>query len=79
HTFHPLTEEVIRFLLASSGDSKTLLQGDGRFLGLKGEHEYLPVRPANILGNTVTDFTVAAKHQLMFNRNLDKLQAFYPD
>lgn len=31
HTFQPLAEEVIRFLLASSGDSTMLLQGEGRF------------------------------------------------
>lgn len=79
HTFHPLTEEVIRFLLVSSGDNQALLHGEGRFLGLKAEHEYLPVRPTNILGNAVPDFTVAAKHQLILNRNLAKLQAFYPD
>ncbi|CAM5207441.1 motility associated factor glycosyltransferase family protein [Alishewanella longhuensis] len=79
HTFQPLAEEVIRFLLASSGDSTMLLQGEGRFLGLKGAHEYLPVRPAGILGNVEPNFKITEKHQLTLHRNLEKLQVFYPD
>lgn len=79
HTFQPLAEEVIRFLLASSGDSTMLLQGEGRFLGLKGAHEYLPVRPAGILGNVEPNFKITKKHQLTLHRNLEKLQVFYPD
>ena len=79
HTFQPLAEEVVRFLLASSGDSTALLQGEGRFLGLQGAYEYLPVRPAGILANVEPNFKIAEKHQLTLNRNLEKLQAFYPD
>lgn len=79
HTFQPLAEEVIRFLLAASGDSEMLLQGEGRFLGLKGTHEYLPVRPAGILGNVEPNFKITEKHQLTLQLNLEKLKAFYPD
>lgn len=79
HTYHRLTEEVIRFLRQVSGDRKALLQGEGRFLGLNEPGDYLPVRPAGVLGNMTPSFTVSEKYQRTFNKNLEKLQQFYPD
>ena len=79
HTFNGLMEEVIRYLLSSSGDAKALLQGEGRFLGLDKGKDYLPVRTAGILGNITPNFQIPTKYQEKFNNNFEVLKNFYPE
>lgn len=79
HTFNGLMEEVIRYLLSSSGDAKALLQGEGRFLGLDKGKDYLPVRTAGILGNITPNFQIPTKNQEKFNNNFEVLKNFYPE
>lgn len=79
HTYHVIAEEVFRFLLNASGNSSELLQGNARFLGLDEARDYLPVRPAGILGNATPDFEVPDRCLLTFKRNLKVLRKFYPE
>ena len=79
HTYNALTEEVYRYLLANSGNQQVLLQGEGRFLGMLSPLDYLPVRPAGVLGNTSPDFSINEQHQALFDKNLRKLSELYPE
>lgn len=79
HSYQYLTEEVIQFLITSSGQPELLLKGEGRFLGLRGTQDYLPMRPAAVLGNVIPDFAISQQHQDRFSSNIAKLKQFYPD
>lgn len=79
HSYHLLTEDIFQFLISSSGQPQTLLQGEGRFLGLRGAPHYLPMRPMGILGNSGPEFVLTQQHQDTFAANLAKLQQFYPE
>ncbi len=81
HTYNALTEEVYRYLLGTPVINKFLytLKVSWFLRGTLSPLDYLPVRPAGVLGNTSPDFSINEQHQALFDKNLRKLSELYPE
>ncbi|HJS15147.1 MAG TPA: 6-hydroxymethylpterin diphosphokinase MptE-like protein [Rheinheimera sp.] len=78
HQFHPMMDDVIRYLLQHSGDKDALTNTGHQFTEYKDYADYVSERAGNLLGHyKPQDYKTEQAHAL-YNANMEALQKFYP-
>lgn len=74
HLSHPISDEVINFLLKNSGDCNNLLKPH-QFIGFQDDNLYNIEHPLSVLANVNVAPT---RENDRFTENMDALKRFYP-
>ncbi|MCF4009081.1 motility associated factor glycosyltransferase family protein [Rheinheimera sp. UJ63] len=75
HLAHPVSDEVLRFLLNHNGDRVKLLQHQRQFIGYSEDTLFVPERTPSVLANQ--EYSDAVKSEL-FLANMAAFQQYYP-
>ena len=78
HQFHPMMDDVIRYVLQHSGNKDALTQIGHQFTEYKDYADYVSERAGNLLGHYKPQAYKTEKAQALYDANLDALQKFYP-
>lgn len=78
HQFHPMMDDVIRYLLQHSGDQEALTQIGHQFSEYKDYADYVSERAGNLLGDYTPKDYRTEQAQALYNANMEALQKFYP-
>jgi hypothetical protein len=78
HQFHPMMDDVIRYLLQHSGDKAALTHAGHQFSEYKDYADYVSERAGNLLGAYQVQQYKTAEAQALYDANMEALQKFYP-
>lgn len=78
HQFHPMMDDVIRYLLQHSGDKDALTNTGHQFTEYKDYADYVSERAGNLLGHYKPQDYKTEQAQALYNANMEALQKFYP-
>jgi hypothetical protein len=78
HQFHPMMDDVIRYVLQHSGNKDALTQVGHQFTEYKDYADYVSERAGNLLGDYQPQDYKTAEAQARYDANIEALQKFYP-
>lgn len=78
HQFHPMMDDVIRYLLQHSGDKDALTNTGHQFTEYKDYADYVSERAGNLLGQYKPQGYKTEQAQALYDANMEALQKFYP-
>lgn len=78
HQFHPMMDEVIRYLLQHSGRKDALTHTGHQFTEYKDYADYVSERAGNLLGYYQLKDYKTEQAQALYDANMEALQKFYP-
>lgn len=78
HQFHPMMDDVIRYLLQHSGNKAALTQAGHQFSEYKDYADYISERAGNLLGQYHPKEYKNPQAQVLYDTNMAALEKFYP-
>lgn len=78
HQFHPMMDDVIRYVLQHSGDKEALTNTGHQFTEYKDYADYVSERAGNLLGHYKPKDYKSEQAQALYDANMEALQKFYP-
>jgi len=78
HQFHPMMDDVIRYLLQHSGNKEALTHAGHQFAEYKDYADYVSERAGNLLGQYKPQGYKTEQAQTLYDANMEALQKFYP-
>lgn len=77
HRFHPMLDEVLHSLWQHNGKLNQFAVSKQNYIPSDSFYDYVAERSAGVVGNCT--FKVTSGDELLYRRNLDSLQKFYPE
>ncbi|KOO58145.1 hypothetical protein WH43_10170 [Rheinheimera sp. KL1] len=79
HQFHPVMDDVIRYLFSSSGNKSKLLQKSHLFDSYTNYNDYVSERSSNTIGSYSPTVYEKISAQKLYEKNIAALERFYPE